>query len=122
MSSSCSSQLYNLQQQERYNSNLASIRSDIMNKLKSSKPYFATKEQAREIVTDYNEFPFHRFWRPAYDLYKREAGWHPVVPNKLQLCPSCDKNNCLVSCFQYPCSTVLPCNDMSSNKCITLYR
>lgn len=88
----------------------------------SGYPYYATERIAKSIMTDYNEFPFRRFWRPYGDVYKRYAGFHPVP-----CCPTparcfSSPQECLTSCFQYPCSTVYPHNTLMPPKCISLYR
>ena len=62
--------------------NINNIKEQI-NRKKDSKPYFSTKENIRGVVTDYDHFPYRRFYRGKAELNKpvvieREAGWRKV--------------------------------------------
>ena len=59
--------------------NIDNIKEQI-NRKKDSKPYFSTKENVRGVVTDYDHFPYRRFYRGKPESNKpvvieREAGW-----------------------------------------------
>lgn len=62
--------------------NFDNIKEQIIRK-KDSKPYFSTKENVRGVVTDYDHFPYRRFYRGKPESNKpvvveREAGWRKV--------------------------------------------
>ena len=62
--------------------NIDNIKEQI-NRKKDSKPYFSTKENVRGVVTDYDHFPYRRFYRGKPESNKpvvieREAGWRKV--------------------------------------------
>ena len=80
-----------------YNEN--SIQQEI-NRKKHSSPYFATIKQAQQVITDYDVFPYPRYFRGQYNasfpiIAEREAGWRPRNPLeytknvKLNLTPPC---------------------------------
>jgi len=61
--------------------NVSNIRSQIMMK-KGSDPYYATASQAKSVTTDYDTFPYPRWFRgiPSSTVpivAEREAGWRP---------------------------------------------
>jgi hypothetical protein len=122
--------------------NVESVRF-MINKKKSSNPYYATVGEAGSVLTDYDHFPYTRNWRGVYDspvpvVNEREAGWRSrndscydvnIPVSKLQsLYPN--------HCFEVPCSTVFPCypeylakysdraalNVMLNKACIVQYR
>jgi hypothetical protein len=95
--------------------NIENIRSQIQAK-KMSLPYYSTANQAMEVVTDYDTFPYPRYFRGVANstlpiVAEREAGWRMrrdecykvIEPDNL---PKKDPPNL---CFQAPCSTVYPC-------------
>jgi hypothetical protein len=124
-------------------SNVKNIRQQIARK-KESTPYHATVTQSVQVLTDYDTFPYPRYYRGVPDstvpiIAEREAGWRPrhdtcysvVEPNDVPLYPEYPNN-----CFQAACSTVFPCypeyasryadleamNVFLNNKCIVQYR
>jgi hypothetical protein len=79
--------------------NVNNIKKQIENKKKSD-PYFATTKQSKSVITDYDTFPYPRYFRgnPESSLpiiAEREAGWRPrhddaYQPNvELELTPDC---------------------------------
>jgi hypothetical protein len=101
--------------------NVTNIRSQIAAKKKSA-PYYATANQAKEVITDYDTFPYPRYFRGVAEssmpvVAEREAGWRVRHDSCYQLQePSnvpCQESNL---CFQAPCSTVYPCYPKYLNK------
>ena len=124
-------------------SNVKNIREQIARK-KGSNPYHATVTQSVQVLTDYDTFPYPRYYRGVPDstvpiVAEREAGWRPrhdtcysvVEPNDVPLYPAYPNN-----CFQAACSIVFPCypeyasrysdleamNIILNNKCIVQHR
>jgi hypothetical protein len=81
-------------------SNTSEISQQIRRK-KESTPYFATTKEAVSVITDYDTFPYPRYFKGEYDNYlpivaEREAGWRPrhddaykIKHNNLILRPRC---------------------------------
>jgi hypothetical protein len=81
---------------------------------KGSNPYFSTSNDAKYVITEFDHFPYTRFYRSVYNcsnpvVIEREAGWRP----RRDLCyksVECNETyDCPDICFQNACSTVLPC-------------
>jgi hypothetical protein len=94
--------------------NVKNIRSQILKK-QNYQPYFATLNTGSIVLTDYDHFPYTRYFRgvPKSNrpiVAEREAGWRPVY----NTCYKNDneypeeKNNNF--CFETACSTVYPCH------------
>ena len=122
--------------------NIHSVRSQIARKQQSC-PSFATEGDSRTVLTDYDSFPYPRWYRGDYTssepvVAEREAGWRKRAD-------SCYRVNIPVSttpppypnhCFESACSTVYPCypkymskwadrdalNLMLNNGCLVQYR
>ena len=92
------------------------IHQQILQKISSPNAYFPDPLLIYSSNTDMNEFPYRRFFRGNYQksypiVYSRTAGYSPIVQTVKTSSPSS-----LVlgdGCFQYPCSTVLPCRKNS---------
>lgn len=80
----------------------------------SPKLYFANNMSATHIITDYDHWPYNRWFRGVYYypepiVAEREAGWRPIhndcysvnIPPK----PESQPHNC----FESACSTTFPC-------------
>jgi hypothetical protein len=76
-------------------------------------PYYANRGAVTQIVTDYDHFPYQRFYRGKYDssepcIAEREAGWRirkgPCYLYKKEVDDYMPR-----LCWSKPCSTVLPC-------------
>lgn len=93
--------------------NVSNIRYQITRKNKLD-PYLATIKESKEVITDFDTFPYPRWYRglPEYDnpiIAEREAGWRINTTD-------CYKKNIEkipidypTHCFQAPCSYVHPC-------------
>ena len=115
--------------------NIENIRSQIEQK-KGFKPYFATVDTTSAVLTDYDNFPYNRWFRGIPQYYEpivaeREAGWRTV--NNQCYKPKKDFNQYFnggdLYCFQPACSTVYPCkpnyspgNTLNNERCIVEYR
>lgn len=76
-------------------------------------PYYANRGAVEKIVTDYDHFPYHRFYRGKYNssepcIAEREAGWRvrkePCYVHRKEV-----KDIKPHFCWNYDCSTVFPC-------------
>ena len=96
--------------------NIANVREQIVRK-KCNSPYFATTDHYNQVWTDYDVFPYTRFFsgiplssKPI--VAEREAGWmfrkdECYKASKLSnICEEPYPNHC----FQSACSTVRPCH------------
>lgn len=122
--------------------NIDNIRYQIFLKNQSS-PYFSTIKTNKNVVTDFDVFPYNRFFRgePLSTqpiVAEREAGWRPRNPECYE--PEYYRNEKLKqhdiktprNYFQPPCSTVYPKyvseNDISfsdiklNENCVISYR
>lgn len=97
-----------------YKDNVNFVRSQIA--LKSMpEPYFATAAHAKGVTTDYDEFPYHRYYRGYYAsanpiIDQRAAGFRPRIdncykPEVYKKDPFCYPNNC----FQGGTTVTYPC-------------
>jgi hypothetical protein len=96
--------------------NVENIRAQISQKTQPS-PFFATAKDAIQTITDYDTFPYPRYYRGVIGAHQpvvaeREAGWrkrqdacYDVREPKKSHIPPVYPNNC----FQTACSTVYPC-------------
>ena len=122
--------------------NIENIRYQI-NKKKCTDPYFSTSNTNVNVVTDYDQFPYSRYFRGEAKssvpiIAEREAGWRPVNQECYdnEILNSTKKKNHDVEnpkhYFQPPCSTVYPKyvndNDISlsdiklNENCVISYR
>jgi hypothetical protein len=104
MSSNTYSKLINIK-------NVDNVRKDINRSKHGNLP---TSNLVKEIITDYDTFPYPRWYRGQYNssepiIAEREAGYRPREDNCYR------KNNFIVNveyptnCFESACSTVYPC-------------
>jgi hypothetical protein len=102
--------------------NVENVRRQIIQK-ESCNPSYATIGDIKGISTDYDNFPYNRWYRGKYNsvdpiVAEREAGWR-IVNND---CYSISRPPCSIDdfypdhCFQVPCSTVFPCYPKHRNK------
>lgn len=76
-----------------------------INMKQKSKPFFATSKNITKIVTEYDTFPFLRFYKgiTKYDLTtiidERETGFNPRIYdyNNSNSCNSDYINNCFIA-------------------------
>jgi hypothetical protein len=96
-------------------SNVMNVREQIARK-QDFKPYHATVTESVQVLTDYDTFPYPRYYRGVPDsivpiVAEREAGWRPrhdscyqvIEPDGLQVYPTYPNH-----VFQSACSTVYP--------------
>lgn len=117
-------------------SNVDHVRKQILKK-QNFCPFFATAKDSVSVLTDYDSFPYNRWYRGVYYSDKpivaeREAGYRPLHNDcyNVNRC-SAPEDNYPKHCFQFPCSVIFPCSVDNayessglapSNKCISLYR
>ena len=120
--------------------NINLVREMIEKKECLDKPFFATSKYIEGIITDYDHFPYTRYFRGRYNYDKpivseREAGYRVRHDNNINKTCSYviddDKPNV---CFQDACSVVFPCNPYNAlenpvkdglyptKKCFNIYR
>lgn len=82
----------------------------------SDKPSLTTREEASNVITDFDHFPYKRFYRGVYNsdkpvLIEREAGYRPLRNTCYQFvdCKPLPPMDPPKVCFQFPCSTNYPC-------------
>ena len=99
--------------------NVNIIRDQIAAKVQS-KPFMASQNAVDLTVTDFDTFPYPRYYRGIYQLsepvvLEREAGWRRRYDN----CYNPDRivpEETMEMCWQVPCSTVFPCHKCSVKK------
>jgi hypothetical protein len=96
------------------------VRMAIMKKNSYDRPYYATNRTAKQVVTDFDDFPYNRWYRgvatnPNPVIIEREAGYRYVEKNCY-----IDKPEYTITypkhCFEAPCSTVYPCTPEAFKK------
>jgi len=115
--------------------NITSIRNQILLK-KGYAPFFSTIDNAESVVTDFDHFPYTRFYRGVYHSSKpivieREAGWRPTQ-NQCYKGGGCNEKDPYPNhCFESGCSTTFPCHtkltlgkklDSKTDSCVIHYR
>jgi hypothetical protein len=92
--------------------NIVNVNNEITLKKNINNPYFATIKNVKQVETDYDEFPYKRWYRGIPELetpvvIEREAGFRKQTYNKYIYKPETTKIN---HCFEGPCTTIYPCN------------
>lgn len=102
--------------------NVHNIREQI-NMKKSPYPYLATIEQSAQVLTDYDTFPYPRWYRGVPQSSKpivaeREAGWRPRHDDCYKVLDPKQESDKLYPdhCFETSCSLVVPCRPTYLNK------
>lgn len=99
--------------------NIRIIRAQIAQKQHTT-PYVCPTSVFRTVRTDIETFPYQRSFRGQIDashavVWGREAGYSPIITDipspPLGNAPPVTELSTL--CFQYPCSTILPCNPVN---------
>jgi len=123
------------------NQNVQNIRNQIAMK-KGDYPFLATSDQYTQVITDYDTFPYPRWFRGIPQLNQpvvaeREAGWRKRDDKCYKvLNPNVGTTYYPNHCFEVPCSTVYPCfvsdstkytnreetNAIINNECVVQYR
>lgn len=96
--------------------NIDHIRNQIKLK-KNNNPYMATTLDSIKVLTDYDTFPYPRWFRGVAQstepiIAEREAGWRPRHDNCYKLIQPYEDfstQNYPNHCFEGPCSAVYPC-------------
>lgn len=95
--------------------NVGNVRKQIALK-KGSQPHLATTRQAVQVMTDYDTFPYPRYFRGVPQstvpiVAEREAGWRPRHDTCYQVLEPLPEigNPYPNHCYQSACSTVFPC-------------
>jgi hypothetical protein len=105
------------------NININNIRNQI-NLKNSCNPYIATLQESSGVLTDYDTFPYPRWFKGQYNssypiISEREAGWRPLRNNCYRLGNKCNEENIIPypnHCFEAACSTIYPCYPSSLEK------
>ena len=84
---------------------------------KNTNPYYSTKNQVAEVITDYDNFPYQRWFKGVYNstvpiVAEREAGYRPRYDNCYKFRGNSEPAVYPNHCFEAPCSTVYPCNPL----------
>jgi hypothetical protein len=118
------------------NRNVNNVRMQI-NRKNLNTPYHATTKQASGVLTDYDTFPYPRWFRGVYYspnpiVSEREAGWRPRHDNCYRLESIKEQDKYPKHCYETACSTTFPClsksddnetlNVMLNKECIVQYR
>jgi hypothetical protein len=74
------------------------------------KPYIATIDDARKIMTNYDVFPNNKWYKGQYlssepHVDNRYAGWRPLQHNYKMV----KKHKHEYGCYEGACSTLYPC-------------
>lgn len=93
--------------------NVENIRNQISQK-KQSNPFYATSSDALGAMTDFDTFPYPRWFRGKYELTtpivaEREAGWRPRRDGCYAISYPQKKLPYPNHCFASACSVVFPC-------------
>lgn len=92
--------------------NERNIQYEINRKKYSTDPYFARERNVVQVITDYDEFPYKRWYRGIPEINvpvvaEREAGYRPLIKNiYIENKTEPEKIN---HCFETACSVVYPC-------------
>ena len=102
--------------------NITTVRNQIYDKLNSCQiPHYGTINEAKKTITDFDHFPYTRFFRGIYEssepvVIEREAGWRPV-DNQCYKPNICKEEQAYPNhCFESGCSVVYPCYPNYINK------
>lgn len=93
--------------------NESNVYSNIIKKNTYGKSFYATNKTVSNILTDFDDFTYDRFYRGVYQIDKpviieREAGYR-LVENNCYKNVTSFKPEYPKHCFEAPCSTVYPC-------------
>jgi hypothetical protein len=95
--------------------NIQNIRAQIDQKKKCA-PFLATINQTAEVITDYDTFPYPRWFRGVPQsshpiIAEREAGWRTRQDQCYRVLQPMVDVSCTYPnhCFEAACSTVFPC-------------
>lgn len=92
------------------------VRKEIKEKTHSHQSYYATNDTVKNVVTDFDNFPYIRFYRGVYGypdpvIMEREAGFRKIknLSGPQDYGVFGDERNDPRFCWENACSTTLPC-------------
>jgi len=93
--------------------NIQNVREQIALK-NTTVPYYATYGQASQVLTDYDSFPYTRWYRgvptdPNPVIIEREAGWRPLNNKCYTVNTPVIRDPKPDHCFETACNVVKPC-------------
>ena len=93
--------------------NIQNIQGQI-NLKKGSNPYYGTLSSGKDVITDYDTWPYTRWYRGVPQSYMpmvadRESGWRNPAKGQY-IKPIVTKSKNPPHCFQSACSVVYPCS------------
>jgi len=93
--------------------NEAQVYNFISKKVNYGKSFYATSKIAENVITDFDDFTYDRYYRGVYQnsrpvILEREAGYRKVE-NNCYTNKTSYKSEYPKHCFEAPCSTVYPC-------------
>ena len=107
------------------NSNDSFMKTSIQRKMNYDVPFFATESSVTKTQTDFDSFPYTKWYRGIAGssepiIIDRKAGFRPRTDECYET-KTCPENVQSDLCFQFPCSTVLPCHYVKERpKCLPL--
>jgi hypothetical protein len=123
------------------NTNVDNVRRMIARKEGICVPFYATTCDTASIITDFDTFPYPRFFRGKFDsdkpiVLERESGFRNRRDNcyRTVQCKGDDLREYPNHCFEVACSTVFPCDPKDTvhspliyqltpyDTCLNLYR
>ena len=98
------------------------MRKEICQKNNPNRAYYATNKTVKKFTTDFDNFPYSRWYRGQNQesrpvIIDREAGYNKI---NLMIAPLDDRNikfdhNLSDLCWETACSTVMPCTSKQIN-------
>lgn len=90
------------------------VRREILNKNQTSRTYYATGNTIKKVETDFDNFPYNRWYRGKYQvsepvIIERETGYRPIEKCEI---PYHEEESTVAlpnHCFESACSVVYPC-------------
>lgn len=87
---------------------------DLMKQKMKPKPFFATNNMVKTIITDMDHHPYTRWYRGRYYLdnpviMDREAGFRKINNSCYQLIIPKEKEIDPEHCWEFPCTTISRC-------------
>jgi len=91
-----------------------------INMVNNSNPYFANNQTILNTVTDYDHFPYSRWFRgvsyyPEPIVAEREAGYRKLENSCYNVNRPRQRQEEISHCFEPACSTIFPCVPKASS-------
>lgn len=92
--------------------NMRNVQYQIELKKYNERPYYATRSDVTQVITDYDEVPYKRWYRGIPEINtliiaEREAGYRPQI-QKVYISSKSEPEK-INHCFESACSVVYPC-------------